>query len=148
MICLIQRVKEASVKIEGKEISSVSYGMLIFIGFEKGDREEVFDKAIEKILNLRIFDDSEGKLNKSILEIKGEILLVSQFTLAADIKRGRRPSFDNALEPEKSVIYFEKFYEKLKESKIKVEKGVFGAKMEIYLINDGPVTIIGKWKGI
>lgn len=145
MICLIQRVKEASVKIEGREISSISYGMLIFIGFEKDDREEVFDKAIEKILNLRIFDDSEGKLNKSILEIKGEILLVSQFTLAADIKRGRRPSFDNALEPEKSIIYFEKFYEKLKESKIKVEKGVFGAKMEIYLINDGPVTIIGKW---
>lgn len=145
MICLIQRVKEASVKIEGKEISSISYGMLIFVGFEKEDREDIFDKAVEKILNLRIFDDEEGKLNKSILEIKGEILLVSQFTLAADIRRGRRPSFDNALEPEKSKIYFEKFYEKLKKSDLKVEKGVFGAKMEIYLINDGPVTIIGKW---
>lgn len=145
MICLIQRVKEASVKIEGKEISSISYGMLIFVGFEKEDREDIFEKAIEKILNLRIFDDEEGKLNKSIMEIEGEILLVSQFTLAADIRRGRRPSFDNALEPEKSKIYFEKFYEKLKKSDLKVEKGVFGAKMEIHLINDGPVTIIGKW---
>lgn len=145
MICLIQRVKEASVKIEGREISSISYGMLIFIGFEKGDTEEVFEKAIEKILNLRIFDDNQGKLNQSILEIKGEILLVSQFTLAADIRRGRRPSFDNALEPEKSNIYFERFYKKLKDSNLKVGKGVFGEKMEIHLINDGPVTIIGKW---
>lgn len=145
MICLIQRVKEASVKIEGKIISSISYGMLIFTGFEKEDREEIFEKAIDKILNLRIFDDEEGKLNKSILEIKGEILLVSQFTLAADIKRGRRPSFDNALEPEKSSNYFEIFYEKFKSSGLNVKKGVFGAKMEIHLINDGPVTIIGKW---
>ncbi len=145
MICLIQRVKSASVKVEEKFISSINYGMLIFIGFEKGDSEEVFDKAIDKILNLRIFDDEEGKLNKSILEISGEILLVSQFTLAGDIKRGRRPSFDNALEPEKSSIYFENFYNKLKSFSIKVEKGIFGAKMEIQLINDGPVTIIGKW---
>jgi len=145
MICLIQRVKNASVKIEGKTVSSINYGMLIFIGFEKEDREDIFDKAVEKILNLRIFDDEAGKLNKSILEIKGDILLVSQFTLAGDIKRGRRPSFDNALKPEKSSIYFEKFYSKLKSFNIKVEKGVFGAKMEIHLINDGPVTIIGKW---
>lgn len=145
MICLIQRVKNASVKIEDKLISSINYGMLIFIGFEKGDGEEIFDKAIDKILNLRIFDDEEGKLNKSILEISGEILLVSQFTLAGDIKRGRRPSFDNALEPEKSSIYFENFYNKLKNFNLKVEKGIFGAKMEIHLINDGPVTIIGKW---
>lgn len=145
MICLIQRVKEASVKVNKELISFIGYGMLIFIGFEKEDKEDVFDKAIEKILNLRIFDDEEGKLNKSILDAKGEILLVSQFTLAGDIKRGRRPSFDNAMEPEKSNIYFEKFYEKLKNFNLKVEKGIFGAKMEVHLINDGPVTIIGKW---
>lgn len=145
MICLIQRVKKAEVKVEGKIISSISYGMLIFIGFEKGDKEELFEKAIDKILNLRIFDDGEGKLNKSILDIKGQILLVSQFTLPADIKRGRRPSFDCAMEPEKSIIFFEKFFEKLKNSGLKIEKGQFGAKMEISLVNDGPVTIIGKW---
>lgn len=145
MICLIQRVKNASVIVKKKKISEINYGMLIFIAFEKGDKEEIFEKAIDKILNLRIFDDEEGKLNRSILEIKGEILLVSQFTLAADIKRGRRPSFDNALEPEKSRIFFENFYEALKKFGIKVEKGIFGAKMEIQLINDGPVTIIGRW---
>lgn len=145
MICLIQRVKKAEVKVEGKIISSINYGMLIFVGFEKEDREELFEKAIDKILNLRIFDDEEGKLNKSILEIKGEILLVSQFTLPADIKRGRRPSFDNAMEPRKSNIFFEKFFEKLKSSNLKIEKGQFGAKMEVSLTNDGPVTIIGKW---
>lgn len=145
MICLIQRVKEANVKIEDKVISSINYGMLIFIGFEKTDREELFEKAIDKILNLRIFNDEEGKLNKSILEISGEILLVSQFTLLADIKRGRRPSFDFAMEPEKSINFFEKFYERLRSSNLKIEKGQFGAKMEVSLINDGPVTIIGKW---
>lgn len=145
MICLIQRVKRAEVKVEGKIISSINYGMLIFIGFEKTDKEELFEKAIDKILNLRIFDDEEGKLNKSILDIKGEILLVSQFTLAADIKRGRRPSFENAMEPEKSITFFEKFFEKLRCSKLKIEKGQFGAKMEVSLTNDGPVTIIGKW---
>ncbi len=145
MICLIQRVKEASVKVEGNLVSSINYGMLILIGFEKNDKEEIFDKAVEKILNLRIFDDGEGKLNKSILDIKGQILVVSQFTLAGDIKRGRRPSFDKALEPEFSKDYFEKFCKKMESFNLKIERGIFGAKMEVYLINDGPVTIIGQW---
>ncbi len=139
MKILIQRVNKAQVSVENTIIGKIKKGYLILIGFCKGDDISMFEKAINKILNLRIFEDENGKMNKNIIDINGEILLVSQFTLCSNLKKGNRPSFDNSLNPEIAEEYFNKFYSILKE-KIKTERGQFGAYMQVELVNDGPAT--------
>lgn len=145
MIVLIQRVAGASVRVDGDTVASIDHGLLLLVGLEKGDGEEAVEKAAEKIVHLRIHDDGDGKLNRSLSESGGAILAVSQFTLAGDLRRGRRPSFDRALPPDEARPLFDSFVERLRLRGIAVRTGVFGAKMAVALINDGPVTLIGKW---
>lgn len=139
---LIQRVKQASVTIDGELYSSITSGMLILLGVEKTDERVNAEKLAEKLVNLRIFEDSEGKMNKSILDIKGEILVVSQFTLAGDCKKGTRPSFDKAAPPDKANELYEYFVEKISKYGLTVKTGKFQAMMNVSLINDGPVTFM------
>ncbi len=142
MKAVIQRVKKASVEIEGKIYSKINRGLLILFCAEKNDVKENIDFIANKILNLRIFEDENHKMNLSVRDITGEILIVSQFTLASDLKKGLRPSFDNAMEPIRAKEFYEDIILKLKESKLNVQTGVFGADMQVMLINDGPVTFV------
>ena len=142
MKLIIQRVTHASVTIENKLFSSIQKGALVLFGVEKDDSEDMLDYYAQKLLKLRIFEDEQGKMNKSLLDIKGEILVVSQFTLCADCKKGTRPSFDNAKEPKSAKEYYEKFVQILKTSGLNVQTGVFAAHMDVELVNNGPVTII------
>ena len=142
MKLVIQRVNKASVTIENELYSSINKGLLVLFGVEKNDSEDMIEYFAQKLLKLRIFEDEQGKMNKSVLDIEAEILAVSQFTLAADCKKGTRPSFDNAMEPKRAKEFYEKFVEILKKSQINVKTGVFGAHMQVELVNNGPVTII------
>ncbi len=142
MKALIQRVKKASVTIDGELYSSISKGLLVFLGVEKGDSEENADKLSEKLVNLRIFEDKNEKMNLSLKDIQGEMLVVSQFTLCGDCKKGTRPSFDNAMQPDIAQKLYEYFVTKIKAHKIETKTGQFGAMMDIELINDGPVTFM------
>lgn len=142
MIGLIQRVKKASVTIDNKLFSSINVGILVLYGVEKGDEKEKAEKIADKISKLRIFEDENGKMNKSIKDISGEVLVVSQFTLAGNCAKGTRPSFDRAELPEKANEMYEYFIQQLKDRGLPVQTGVFGAMMEVELINDGPVTFI------
>lgn len=142
MIGLIQRVKRASVTIDNKLYSNIDSGILVLFGVEKGDVKEKADRIADKISKLRIFEDENGKMNKSVTDISGEILVVSQFTLAGNCSKGTRPSFDNAEEPQKANVMYEYFIEQLKQKGLPVKTGVFGAMMDVELINDGPVTFI------
>ena len=142
MKLVIQRVDSASVTIENNLHSSIKKGLLVLFGVEKDDSEGMLEYFAQKLLKLRIFEDEQGKMNKSVLDIEGEILVVSQFTLCADCKKGTRPSFDNAKEPKAAKEYYEKFVEILKKSGINIKTGVFGAHMQVELVNNGPVTII------
>lgn len=141
MIAILQRVKRSSVKVNNKEISKIGEGINILLGVVKDDDERDIEKLINKIVNLRIFPDQNNKMNLSILDTKKEALVVSQFTLAADVKKGRRPSFDNAKNPKEAKMLYEKFCKRLKEF-IEVKEGIFGAMMEVEILNDGPVTFI------
>jgi D-tyrosyl-tRNA(Tyr) deacylase len=132
----------AEVQIDGKIYSKTNKGLLIFLGIENGDTEKDIEYLVRKVPHLRIFEDSQEKMNLSTLDIKGEILVVSQFTLSADCRRGNRPSFDSAEEPAKAKDIYMRFIEGLRESGLKIETGDFGANMQVHLINDGPVTII------
>ena len=141
MRVLVQRCDSASVSVDNKIVGSIERGMMILVGFTQTDTSENIDYMVDKVLNLRIYDDEAGVMNKSILDVGGSILSVSQFTLYADTKKGRRPSYVNALNGEKSILLYNEFNQKLKEH-IHVETGIFGADMKVQLINDGPVTIL------
>ena len=141
MKALIQRVRQASVRINDKNISAIDSGLLVFIGIYADDNINDVSKICKKIINLRIFNDSDDKVNYSILDIKGEILLISQFTLCADTRKGNRPSFNNAMEPQKAFNLFNDLKNEFSKL-INVKTGKFGAKMKVSLVNDGPVTII------
>lgn len=142
MRVVIQRVKKASVKVDNKVIGKIGQGLVILLGVGEGDKEGGVRFLVEKIVNLRIFPNKNSHFDKSLLDVRGEVLVVPQFTLYADTSKGRRPYFGQAAKPGIAKKLFEKFVEILKEKKVKVEKGQFGAKMEVELVNDGPVTII------
>lgn len=141
MRVLLQRSKNSKVSIDGKVNGEIENGLVLFVGFTDGDNENIIDKMIQKIVNLRIFSDENGKMNLSILDTNGSILSVSQFTLYANCKEGRRPSFMEAMYPDEATVLFDLFNEKL--SKIlHVETGIFGSDMIVEITNDGPVTIM------
>ncbi|MCX6793082.1 MAG: D-aminoacyl-tRNA deacylase [Candidatus Falkowbacteria bacterium] len=142
MRCLIQRVNHASVKINESEISHINNGLLVFVAIHVNDAEESISKMAEKIIKLRIFEDETGKMNKSVLDINGEVLVVSQFTLYGDCSKGNRPSFIESASPDKAKQHYDKFIKYLSEKDIKIQTGQFQAHMKIELTNDGPVTVI------
>lgn len=142
MKVLVQRVLSSSVEVDNKIVGQINKGLLLLVGFTEGDTEKKIDYMVDKILNLRIFDDDNGIMNKSLIDINGSILSISQFTLYADTRKGRRPSYIKALNGDKAILLYDKFNDKLKEENIKVETGVFGADMKVSLINDGPITIM------
>jgi D-tyrosyl-tRNA(Tyr) deacylase len=143
MRIILQRVQEASVTIEGKINAKIGQGLLLLIGIEQEDQQEDIDWLCKKVLDLRIFSDDEGKMNRSIRDVEGDIIVVSQFTLHANIKKGTRPSFIKAARPELAIPLYENFVQTVENSLgKKVGTGKFGADMKVALINDGPVTII------
>ena len=142
MKVVIQRVSEASVSIDGRIKSKIESGFLILLGVQIDDDDSDVEFLVKKISGLRVFNDSNGKMNLSILQVSGSILVISQFTLHASTKKGNRPSFILAARPEKAIPLYEKFIEGLRNYSIPVEAGLFGADMKVALINDGPVTVI------
>lgn len=143
MRVVIQRVKNASVSVEGKQISFIEKGFLILVGIEDVDTKEDVEWLTQKIVNLRVFDDENGIMNKSVVDVDGEILVVSQFTLFASTKKGNRPSYIRASKPDFAVPMYQQFCEKLTQLFGKeIKTGIFGADMQVSLLNDGPVTII------
>lgn len=141
MKVVVQRVSKANVTIDNKVYNSINNGLMILVGFTEGDNSFDIDYIVKKVVNLRIFDDENGVMNKSILDIKGSILSISQFTLYADTKKGNRPSYIKALKGELSTKLYDEFNEKLNNI-VPTKTGIFGADMKVNLINDGPVTII------
>ena len=142
MKAVIQRVSNASVQVDDKIVGEISQGLLLLIGIDEEDEKSDADWLVQKIVNLRIFGDEEGKLNLSVSDISGEILCISQFTLIADYKKGNRPSFIKAAKPEKAIPLFDYFKTEISKSNLKIESGIFGADMKVSLLNDGPVTIV------
>ena len=143
MRVVLQRVKNASVTVEDERISSIGAGLLLLVGVAKGDVEAEADWRAEKVAGLRIFGDENGKMNLGVREVGGEVLAVSQFTLLADTRKGKRPSFVHAAPPEEAEQLFEYFCERLRAAGVgSVETGSFGAMMDVALVNDGPVTIV------
>ncbi len=142
MRVVLQRVKEAKVTVEGKITGEIQRGLVLLVGAKTGDTEEDARYLAEKCLNLRIFEDSQKKMNLSALDVKAEVLVISQFTLYGDTRKGRRPSFTDALDPEGAERLYQKFIEKIKATGLKTESGIFGAKMLVEIHNWGPVTFI------
>jgi D-tyrosyl-tRNA(Tyr) deacylase len=142
MRAVIQRVKQSSVKTDDQIVGQIGRGLLVLLGVTKTDSAEDADYLVNKIINLRIFEDEDGKMNRSLLDIGGELLAVSQFTLLADCSKGRRPSFIAAAEPDKAAELYEKFVTGVRQRGVGVQTGRFRAMMEVSLINDGPVTVI------
>ncbi len=142
MKAVLQRVAETSVEVSGEMIASTGRGLLLLIGADQGDSEKNADSLANRSLGLRIFEDDEGKMNRSIIEVGGDLMAVSQFTLSADLSKGRRPSFNSAMKPPEAERLFDYFVNKLKESGLNVKTGRFGARMKVHLVNDGPVTFV------
>lgn len=142
MKILVQKVLSASVTVNNNLVSSINQGLLLFVGIEKGDTAAEADYLVKKVAALRIFEDENHKMNLSVQDVNGEVLAVSQFTLAADLSRGNRPGFDTAAAPHDAEKLYEYFVEKLKEQKLSVKTGIFRAEMLVSLINDGPCTFI------
>jgi D-tyrosyl-tRNA(Tyr) deacylase len=141
MEVLLQRVKNARVSVANKEVGRIGQGLVVFVGISVSDTEEDVDFLLKKIINIRIFSDDIGRFNLSILDINGELLLVSQFTLLADTKKGRRPSFSDAAPPDKAENLFNNFVNKAHSTGLKVATGIFQQYMQVEINNDGPVTI-------
>ena len=139
---VIQRVSHASVEVDKKVVGKINQGFLVLIGITSSDTKEIADILISKLLKLRIFEDNNGKMNLSIKDVKGSLLLVSQFTLYANCKKGNRPDFLNAAKPDYANELYEYIIERCKNENIEVQTGIFGAEMKVNLLNDGPVTII------
>ena len=142
MKIIVQRCKAASVTVDNKIVGAIDEGLMLLVGFTYGDTSREIDYMVDKVLNLRIFDDDNGVMNRSLLDVNGSILSVSQFTLYADSSKGRRPSYVNALSGNEAIKLYEEFNQKIKEKDIHIETGIFGAEMQVELINDGPITII------
>ena len=153
MKVVVQRAKDASVSVEGREVGSIKGGLVLLVGFTKGDSFAEINYMVDKVVNLRIFDDEKGVMNKSLVDVGGSVLSISQFTLYADTKKGRRPSYINALGGEEAIKLYELFNKTLRENLSKfsteavVEEGIFGADMQVRFTNDGPVTIILEKEG-
>ena len=141
MKIVVQRSLKSSVKVDNKVVGSIEHGLVLLVGFTYKDNLDIIDYMVDKVLNLRIFDDENGIMNKSLLDVGGDILSISQFTLYADSRKGRRPSYVNALNGEEAIKLYDIFNEKLR-SHVKVETGIFGAEMEVSITNNGPITII------
>ena len=141
MKVILQRVKSAKVEVENNIVGQIGTGLLIFLGIHHDDTLENIDYLVKKISNMRIFEDTNHKMNLSVKDINGSVLVVSQFTLYADTKRGNRPDFTNAAKPDKAKEFYEIFIKRFKEININTQTGIFAADMQVYLINDGPVTI-------
>lgn len=141
MRLVLQRVLHAKVEVEGKAVGQIGPGLLILVGFTAGDCAELIPKAISKLTQLRIFADDNGKLNLSLLDIGGSLLLISQFTLYANCSRGRRPDFTQAAEPQLALELYNEFVKQCRETRLQVETGIFAADMQVSLLNDGPITI-------
>lgn len=142
MKIVLQRVSRAAVRVEEEVVGSIGRGLLLLVAVEKGDTEEIIDTVANKVIHLRIFPDDEGKMNQSSLDEKVEILVVSQFTLAGSLERGRRPSFERAAPPEMAKALFGRLVDQLRRSRLMVETGRFRAMMDVELVNDGPVTFV------
>ena len=142
MRIVLQRVTQASVSVEGDVVGAIERGLLILVGVADGDREEQAEALARKVAGLRIFADAEGRFNESLLDIGGSALVVSQFTLHADVRKGRRPSFTGAARPEVAEPFVDYFAQSLREQGVPVETGLFGAMMSVALVNDGPFTVV------
>jgi D-tyrosyl-tRNA(Tyr) deacylase len=142
MKMVIQRVSRAEVRVGGEPVSSVQNGLVVLVGLERGDGEDQILRAVRRIATLRVFSDLEGRMNLGLDEVGGAVLAVSQFTLAATIRKGRRPGFDRAMAGDDAEPLFQRFVELLRSEGVRVETGVFGAVMDVELVNDGPVTLI------
>jgi len=140
MKALIQRVSSSQVDVGGKTVGKIDKGLLVFLGLEKKDNELIADKMMGKIISYRVFPDENQKMNLSLKDIKGDVLIISQFTLAADTKNGTRAGFSTALPPIEAENLYNYFIDKIKESNLKIQSGIFGADMKVSLLNDGPVT--------
>ena len=142
MKALIQRVASSQVEVDGKTVGKIDKGLLVFLGLEKKDNELIADKMMSKIISYRVFPDENQKMNLSLKDIKGDVLIISQFTLAADTKNGTRAGFSTALPPIEAKSLYDYFIDKIKESNLKIQSGIFGADMKVSLLNDGPVTFM------
>lgn len=142
MRLVIQRVSRAEVRVDGAPVGRIGTGLLVLVGLERGDTAEQVERAAGRVASLRVFEDAGGKMNRGLEEVGGEVLAVSQFTLAGSMRRGRRPSFDTAMSGDEAEPMFESFVEALRAHQVRVETGVFGATMEVELVNDGPVTLL------
>ena len=142
MKILVQRSKKSSVSVNNKIVGEIPFGLVLLVSFTNGDSEKEIDYLVDKVINLRIFDDENGVMNKSLLDVGGSILSISQFTLYADTKKGRRPSYINALKGEESSKLYDLFNKKVKEKNINIATGIFGADMKVSILNDGPATFM------
>ncbi len=142
MKIVVQRSKKSSVSVDGKLVGKINFGLVVLVSFTHGDDEMIVSKFVKKLVNLRIFNDESHIMNKSILDVGGEVLSVSQFTLYGDCKKGNRPSYINALKGDEAIILYNYFNDEILKYNISLSTGIFGSDMEVNIINDGPVTII------